>query len=212
MEPLNTRYTIKNWYNIKMKVQVKCEICNKEFSPRTKLTIICSRECRKSKNKITDSRWYKVNKSHKNIMTTKNKLLKKIEKIKDKKCRYCNSSIDISQMSNSTICQDEECEKQRKAEAQKNWALRNPDKCNAAGAKRRADKLQRTPKWLTEEQLKQIEKLYTDAKELEDITKVPYDVDHIVPLKGKTVSGLHVPWNLRVITKEENLKKHNKIV
>jgi len=37
-------------------------------------------------------------------------------------------------------------------------------------------------------------------------------VDHEIPLQGEDVCGLHVPWNLRVITQEENLKKSNKLV
>jgi hypothetical protein len=90
------------------------------------------------------------------------------------------------------------------------WRRANPGKVNARTAKRRAAKLQRTPKWLTKEQLKEMEKFYIEAARLTKETGIPHEVDHIEPLQGKEVSGLHVPWNLRVVPVSINRHKSNK--
>jgi len=66
-----------------------------------------------------------------------------------------------------------------------------------------------TPDWLTDEQKVDIEAHYFKARALERKTGQKYHVDHIVPLKHPLICGLHVPWNLRVITSEENNKKKN---
>lgn len=79
-------------------------------------------------------------------------------------------------------------------------------------AKRRATKLKATPKWLTKQQLAEIANIYKQAKELEKKTGLKYHVDHIIPLKGKEVCGLHVPWNLQILTAQENLSKNNKVL
>lgn len=91
------------------------------------------------------------------------------------------------------------------------WAKKNPDKANALKAKRRASKMQRTPAWLTEAHFKAIRDIYMQASQLSKTTGVLHHVDHIVPLQGKIVSGLHVPWNLRVVTATVNLTKNNKL-
>jgi hypothetical protein len=65
--------------------------------------------------------------------------------------------------------------------------------------KRHASKMNRTPKWLTKEQRTEIRSFYLRATKLSKETGILYHVDHIVPLQGKTVSGLHVPWNLQVM-------------
>jgi 5-methylcytosine-specific restriction endonuclease McrA len=53
---------------------------------------------------------------------------------------------------------------------------------------------------------------YRLAIEMSRKLGVPYAVDHIIPLQGEDVCGLHVPWNMEVITQEQNLKKSNKLV
>lgn len=92
------------------------------------------------------------------------------------------------------------------------WKDGNRGKTNAVEAKRRATKLLATPSWLTKEHLKQIEEFYIEAARLTKETGIPHDVDHIDPLQGKNVCGLHVPWNLQILTASENRKKGNKII
>jgi hypothetical protein len=87
----------------------------------------------------------------------------------------------------------------------------NKDKINALTAKRRAHKLNATPLWLTKRDFEQIAELYTCAQMFRLYTGQEYHVDHIVPLQGKNVCGLHVPWNLQVIPASENLSKGNKL-
>ncbi len=93
----------------------------------------------------------------------------------------------------------------------KTWKAANPDLVIANSKHRRTKHKQATPKWLTQEHKTAIKQFYLDAMLVSKVTGVPYAVDHIVPLRGELVSGLHVPWNLAVITREENSKKSNKI-
>jgi hypothetical protein len=90
------------------------------------------------------------------------------------------------------------------------WQKLNSDKVNANQARRRAAKLQAMPRWLTAEDKTKIVEFYKLAKKLEQETGVKYHVDHIVPLQGINICGLHVPWNLQVIPAYDNISKSNK--
>jgi hypothetical protein len=90
------------------------------------------------------------------------------------------------------------------------WASKNPHKVLEQSARKRATKLKRIPCWLTDSDFKEIKQIYLNAKEQSDKEGKKYHVDHIIPLRGKYVSGLHVPSNLRILLAEENLVKSNK--
>jgi hypothetical protein len=90
------------------------------------------------------------------------------------------------------------------------WKANNKTQVRADTKARRRKHRDATPKWLTRKQKSEIRQLYQIAITMTQTTGEQYVVDHIVPLRGESVCGLHVPWNLRVITQEENLKKSNK--
>ena len=62
---------------------------------------------------------------------------------------------------------------------------------------------------LTNEQMQEVESFYWLAKDLKAISGEDYHVDHIIPLCGKDVCGLHVPWNLQVLPADVNIRKSN---
>ena len=67
-----------------------------------------------------------------------------------------------------------------------------------------------TPEWLTNNQLAEIENIYWMAQDLKLVSGQEYHVDHIVPLQGEEICGLHVPWNLQILPADMNLSKSNK--
>lgn len=68
---------------------------------------------------------------------------------------------------------------------------------------------QATPKWLTKEHKQQIADTYELMRDCRTVTGEDYHVDHIVPLKGENICGLHVPWNLQVLPAYVNISKSN---
>jgi hypothetical protein len=89
------------------------------------------------------------------------------------------------------------------------WARRNPDKVAANWISRERCKQQARVAWADPEKIKAI---YSEAALATKIFEVPYHVDHIVPLKGENVCGLHWEDNLRVLLGTKNLSKKNKLL
>jgi hypothetical protein len=86
----------------------------------------------------------------------------------------------------------------------------NPERYAANAAKYRAIKLQRTPAWLNKADLMAMRQFYVLAAQKTKASGFSWHVDHIVPLQGASVSGLHVPSNLQVIPAAQNIAKHNR--
>ena len=100
---------------------------------------------------------------------------------------------------------------EKRKEATRRDRKNHPARVNAYSAKYNADLIGSTPKWLSNKAYKQIEEKHETKQKLQDDTGVVYEVDHIMPLNNKICCGLHVPWNLKVITRTENRKKGNKL-
>ena len=93
----------------------------------------------------------------------------------------------------------------------KAWAERNALSILANTKVRRRKHRQATPPWLTRTQKSEMRALYQAAILSSQTTGERYVVDHIYPLRSDVVCGLHVPWNLRIVTQKQNLEKSNKL-
>ena len=144
--------------------------------------------------------------------------LNRPEKQKEYAQKYAkqkNAQSKIWRQNNKDRCAEtqrnwNEKNKEKRNQLSKNWRERNKSAMTALKAKRRADILQRTPAWLTADDFWLIREAYALAKLRTVLTGVDWQVDHVVPLRGERVSGLHVPANLSVVPTGVNLKKGNR--
>jgi hypothetical protein len=95
----------------------------------------------------------------------------------------------------------------KKLAASKNWIASNYDKVLSYNSARRSKQRRATLYGYS----KEIEQIYWLARDLRTITGENYQVDHIVPLNGKDVCGLHVPWNLQILPADLNMSKGNRL-
>lgn len=69
-----------------------------------------------------------------------------------------------------------------------------------------------TPSWLNEEQKRQIDNIYRECAMLNSKDKASNHVDHIIPINSDYVCGLHVPWNLQILSAKDNVQKSNRVI
>jgi hypothetical protein len=89
------------------------------------------------------------------------------------------------------------------------WRKENPGKVNALIAKRNAAKRRQTPAWANQDAMQAV---YIKAAAISRESGVRHDVDHVIPLQGKAVCGLHCEANLQILTKVENVRKWNRLL
>lgn len=156
----------------------------------------------KIKNKEQTNKWRKENKERWKEISQKSYLK-----------RVGGSLSRISRLASEN--EKKEHRKKRKRETSIAWQKANPEKVAAIrlkqkingndaakAARRRAAKLKATPPWADLEEIKNV---YLEAQYF------GMHVDHIIPLQGKEVCGLHIWENLQLLTPEKNIKKGNKL-
>jgi 5-methylcytosine-specific restriction endonuclease McrA len=111
------------------------------------------------------------------------------------------------------LAQNAETQKRAVERWRKNNAERYRATLVAAANRRRKAVINACPQWakICFGIQVRIRNIYIKAQMLQAETGIKHHVDHIVPLRGKTVCGLHVPWNLQILTADENLRKSNKV-
>jgi hypothetical protein len=86
----------------------------------------------------------------------------------------------------------------------------NAAKWTAKTRKYQISKINRTPAWLTEDDHWMIEQAYELANLRTKLFGFKWHVDHVIPLQGRLVSGLHVPHNMQIIPARDNCSKSNR--
>jgi len=189
-------------------MEKNCLHCENIFTVINKNKRFCSERCQQNK-------WRKDNKER--VLKTKKEYKEKnIDKWKKYHSKYYQDNKEklLSKnkeyrLQNLDIIKEQNRLNSRKyylnnieycKNYQKQWRENNPEKNRLKEANRRARKLQATPSWANMEKIKEI---YLNCPK-------GYHVDHIIPLKGNTVCGLHVENNLQYLKATENIRKGNK--
>lgn len=132
-----------------------------------------------------------------------------LRRVKDRGCMKCN--LLQKKPSTTEYRRSQYYKHQAKNLAQKKeYRQANKGKINALVAARKKIVKQRTPIWTTDIDRERIKNEYQLAAILTKVTGESWHVDHIIPLQGEMVSGLHVPSNLRAIRGLDNISKKNK--
>jgi hypothetical protein len=197
----NRKDNIVKYNEIKDTNKSKCTVCGEEknicefyFSNNKKLH---SSECKACTKEYVKK--YKENNRTKVLEAKKNHHKKYYSSKKESPEFLKNRSIQTKKWRNSN--------KSKVKEYNKQYKNSNRDLCSAIANKRRVKISTSTPEWINNSELREI---YKEKNILSEYTGINYSVDHIIPINHEKVCGLHVPWNLQILTKSENSSKNNK--
>lgn len=124
---------------------------------------------------------------------------------KQRTAQYRDANRDKERARSRRYCSED---RQRGIDKVRRWRKLNPHKERAKNALRETSQINACPPWCkTKEYRKEFTAIYQQAKWLEQVTDEKHEVDHTIPLRNDFVCGLHVPWNLMVLSKQDNNSK-----
>lgn len=191
----------------------KCKPCENQASHlryvrnRDKRLQQCAdyREANKDRIKRSLARWYRKNREH--VLNrckeyNQRQDVKQRERIRQR-TRYA-ALRDAIQAERKAFYEKNPEARNRFDKYQSDYYSLNKHRFAARRSKRRAAQLRAMPDWAD---VVAIAKVYRLAREMTLATGIKHVVDHVIPLQGRTVCGLHVESNLRVISEKENAHK-----
>jgi hypothetical protein len=125
----------------------------------------------------------------------------------DKKSANEDRKSKARERSKLWFMNNSEYARKRNSEYSKKWEKENPHLSVEKVQRRNSAKLKAIPPWAN---LSEIREVYKNSAKISKETGVMHHVDHIVPLRGKLVCGLHVQNNLQIIPWYTNVSKGNK--
>ena len=131
------------------------------------------------------------------------------EQYLERKREYYQENKDDIRKKQKVYC---DANREKLRQSNKEWRERNYEQHTHNCRMYRYRKYQAVPSWLTKEDKAEITAIYKQCKQTTEETGVLHHVDHIIPINGENVSGLHVAWNLQVVPATYNLSKKNKVI
>lgn len=167
-----------------------CTICQKtsdvvSFEPQRRQCVLC----RKARMKVTRKAYYARTREQSIAAVAQWRVENPEKKLVQRKKEYARNS-DFAK------------------EAARQYRKNNPDKVNAWSKNRMNAKRSSMPSWADTTKIKAYYDVCAFFNDINGYTK--YHVDHVVPLQGKIVTGLHVHNNLQIILASDNRSKGNK--